>query len=190
MATSIPIGLIGIVKIAHQQFIGLQDSVTHAGPAVVVTGLVTALDLIDRGVIAGNRIGSDVDVHFVSPEGNAITKPIARNLISLAPNGASATSAAQVEKPLLKLFTNSDILNGPGLRWIVRPILAHDQNVVVFGDSASGKTFLMIDAAMHWAAGEDWNGCHVPHSVRIAYVLACWRPSQIRMACIRRLNLA
>jgi hypothetical protein len=43
-------------------------------------------------------------------------------------------------------------------------------DVMFYGDGGAGKTTLMIDLALHLAAGDDWLGIHVGRPVRVAII--------------------
>ena len=49
-------------------------------------------------------------------------------------------------------------------------LIPEDGDVMVYGDGGAGKTTLMVDAACHLGAGEDWLGLPVPRALRVLLI--------------------
>jgi len=59
----------------------------------------------------------------------------------------------------------------PAPRWIVKGIIPQADLVVVFGESGSGKSFIVTDLALSIARGVDWRG-HKTRQGRVVYIAA------------------
>lgn len=63
-----------------------------------------------------------------------------------------------------KLLTSRDVRSLPPLRWRVKGVLPEKGVAAIFGQSASGKSFLAFDMAVAIAGGDEWFGCRVNHA--------------------------
>lgn len=72
----------------------------------------------------------------------------------------------------LPLIHFDDIMREPLLPvdWLVRPILAREDRAVWYGSFGSFKSWLMLHLAIHLAAGRDWLGFPISHSLRVLYI--------------------
>ncbi|HSW69289.1 MAG TPA: AAA family ATPase [Gammaproteobacteria bacterium] len=61
-----------------------------------------------------------------------------------------------------KLLSGSDLYNTPPMRWIVQGVLPSEGMAALYGESGSGKSFLILDMAFAVAQGEEnWFGLRV-----------------------------
>lgn len=72
----------------------------------------------------------------------------------------SATEPPKPE-PRYKLLNSADLAALPPLQWRIRGVLPAGGLAGLYGPSASGKTFLALDAACAIASGERWFDCRV-----------------------------
>lgn len=82
---------------------------------------------------------------------------------------SSAVEPRQPE-PRFKLLGSADLHAMPPLEWRVRGVLPAQGLASVYGASASGKSFLVLDMAAAIAEGHDWFGYRV---IACAVVLVC-----------------
>ena len=56
------------------------------------------------------------------------------------------------------LFSLNDALTKelPPIDWDVEPLIAHGNRVVVYGEFGCGKSWVLLDLAIHLALGMDW----------------------------------
>jgi hypothetical protein len=94
-------------------------------------------------------------------------------------NGSGARAKAEApsgnanERPKLDHVAYEDI-NRPsafGGRKLVKGVMSQGQTSLVFGPHSCRKTFMMMDLALHVAAGVDWGGCKVEQG-GVVYVAA------------------
>ena len=64
-----------------------------------------------------------------------------------------------------------EFVNVPALAWIIKGVLPHAELAVVYGESGSGKTFVVLDMACSIARGEPWRGLKVKRG-RVVYIVA------------------
>ena len=88
-----------------------------------------------------------------------------------APLGAiAATPAAQNGRKLLQPLSEALKDNQPP-RWLVKGLIEEDTLGMIHGPSAAGKSFIVIDLAMHLASGRpDWHGMAIPNSGPVVYL--------------------
>jgi putative DNA primase/helicase len=81
------------------------------------------------------------------------------------------SSASAPPKPELrfKLLTSADLHALPPLAWRIRGVLPAEGIASVYGPSASGKSFLVLDMAAAIAEGHDWFGYRV-NACPVVYV--------------------
>ena len=60
-----------------------------------------------------------------------------------------------------KLLRQSDLVNFPPMSWLVKGVLPASGTAVIYGPSASGKSFLCLDLAIAISGGESWFGRRV-----------------------------
>lgn len=71
---------------------------------------------------------------------------------------------AHLKSPVMryKLLSGADLLNTPPMRWIVQGIMPAEGLAVLYGESGSGKSFLILEMALTIAGGEKyWFGLRV-----------------------------
>lgn len=73
----------------------------------------------------------------------------------------SGASEPPKPEPRFKLLGGADVLTQPPLAWRVRGVLPAQGLASVYGASASGKSFLVLDMAAAIAEGRDWFGYRV-----------------------------
>ena len=81
----------------------------------------------------------------------------------------SNASAPPKPEPRFKLLTSADLHALPPLAWRVRGVLPAQGIASVYGPSASGKSFLVLDMAAAIAEGCDWFGYRV-NACPVVYV--------------------
>jgi hypothetical protein len=88
-----------------------------------------------------------------------------------APLGAiAAAPAAQIGRKLLQPLSEALKDNEPP-RWLVKGLIEKDTFGMIHGPSAAGKSFVVIDLAMHLASGKpDWHGMPIPNSGPVVYL--------------------
>jgi putative DNA primase/helicase len=72
----------------------------------------------------------------------------------------TAAAPANTE-PRYKLLNSNDLRNLPPLSWLVRGVLPEKGLAALYGQSASGKSFLALDMTLAIAEGQNWFGCRV-----------------------------
>lgn len=65
------------------------------------------------------------------------------------------------QTPRFKLLRQSDLVHLPPMSWLVKGVLPATGTAVIFGPSASGKSFLCLDLAIAISQGEPWFGQRV-----------------------------
>jgi hypothetical protein len=60
-----------------------------------------------------------------------------------------------------KLLRQSDLIHFPPMSWLVKGVLPANGTAVIYGPSASGKSFLCLDLAIAISGGESWFGRRV-----------------------------
>jgi hypothetical protein len=65
------------------------------------------------------------------------------------------------QSPRFKLLRQSDLVHLPPMSWLVKGVLPATGTAVIFGPSASGKSFLCLDLAITISQGEPWFGQRV-----------------------------
>ncbi|MCP4039713.1 MAG: AAA family ATPase [bacterium] len=84
---------------------------------------------------------------------------------------AVAHEATQPSRPRFELIGIDDLLNRPIPRWLVRGMIVEATQGLIWGAESSGKTFIVLDLALHIAAGAPWHGADVQRGV-VVYVVA------------------
>ena len=71
-----------------------------------------------------------------------------------------------------ELLALSQILTTPlpPIEWDCEPLIPHRRRVVVFGEFGALKSWILLDIALHLAAGLPWLGCPVPTARRVLFV--------------------
>ncbi len=76
-----------------------------------------------------------------------------------SPNKAPAgTRFAEIKRKLVRLDAIKPVLE---VNYLVKGWLSANGLSMVYGPSNAGKTFVVLDLAMHVAAGEAWRGCKI-----------------------------
>ena len=65
------------------------------------------------------------------------------------------------QTPRFTLLRHSDLVHLPPMSWLVKGVLPATGTAVIFGPSASGKSFLCLDLAIAISQGEPWFGQRV-----------------------------
>lgn len=65
------------------------------------------------------------------------------------------------QTPRFKLLRQSDLVHLPPMSWLVKGVLPATGTAVIFGPSASGKSFLCLDLAIAISQGKPWFGQRV-----------------------------
>ena len=58
----------------------------------------------------------------------------------------------------------------PPVEWDLKPLIMHGGRLLLAGDSASFKSWIVLDILLHVAAGRDWLGYQCPAPRRVLYV--------------------
>lgn len=80
-----------------------------------------------------------------------------------------ATIKAEPAKRLLPFMWAHDVRPEMSQNWLIRDLLGTATLAVVHGHSGCGKTFIVMDMALHLALGWAWNGHRVERGM-VAYV--------------------
>ena len=71
----------------------------------------------------------------------------------------TAPKSASTNPHRFKLHSLKDVLNLPPPDWLVTTVMPIGSQVVLFGPSGSGKSFVALDMALPWlATGQPWQG--------------------------------
>ncbi|RMG89285.1 MAG: hypothetical protein D6706_21620, partial [Chloroflexi bacterium] len=101
--------------------------------------------------------------------------PAAMRVISVEPEliRVVAENAPGAAADLFPHYSLSTGLQLPDTEWLVYGAIAERDAGMIFGDAASGKTYLAIDLAVSLAAGLDWmNRWPVERPRRVLYFIA------------------
>jgi hypothetical protein len=93
---------------------------------------------------------------------------VPRTSASAAP-ASDAPAVAAPRRRRFRLIAASDLKPRP-VAWLVDEYLERGATVIVFGDPAAFKTFVVLDLALHLAAGHDWHGQRVERGHTVAYI--------------------
>ncbi len=96
------------------------------------------------------------------PTSDLIQKDVADELIQ----PAEPTEAPPMH---YRLLTGEELCNLPGFQWRIKDVLPAHGLAVLFGPSASGKSFLVLDLLQSLALGRDWFG-HRVKQCAVTYV--------------------
>jgi len=84
----------------------------------------------------------------------------------------AAEQSTMEEKPLrFQLVQAADFAVHTPTRWLIKNVLPHSEMGVVFGDSGSGKTFMVLDMCGAIAQGVPWRS-HKTTKSRVVYIAA------------------
>lgn len=86
---------------------------------------------------------------------------------AMTPTEAQQTDAAT---PKVRLWSYADLQRLPPVDWLAHNLLPAEGVGAIYGASASGKSFLAIDMALHIAQGRHWFDHPVDKAVPVAYV--------------------
>jgi hypothetical protein len=70
---------------------------------------------------------------------------------------------------VFKTLSISDLKTLPPAKWILPQIWQKVATSLMYGDANTGKTFVALDLAMHFACGLDWQGRALPR-LRVLYI--------------------
>jgi hypothetical protein len=84
------------------------------------------------------------------------------------PPEADAMTAAKPSR--YRLSSVSELRNAPPLRWLIKGVLPAKGVAAIYGPSASGKSFLALDAAVAIASGEEWFERRVVDQTAVVYL--------------------
>lgn len=119
------------------------------------------------GTVVSDDGGQDVTIHFVSPDGVKVTKPIPRNQLKFA-DGRSVVPT----RFNLTLIPSRDFAEANyKLRYLIRHVLVEGQPCIVGGPRKGLKTGTMIDLAISLGTGTPFLGrpeFSVPEAVNVA----------------------
>lgn len=79
--------------------------------------------------------------------------------------------AVKVKASLFEVIPAVDFSNRPPPRYLIQDVLPKADLAIVYGDSGSGKSFVVTDMAMSIARGEAWRGKKVQQG-RVVYIVA------------------
>lgn len=86
-------------------------------------------------------------------------------------DGVQKVDGTPAERRRFQVLTQADMAGLPALEWIVKGVLPRADLGVVYGASGSGKSFWVLDLAMHISLGREWRG-HRVRKLRVLYVAA------------------
>lgn len=70
-----------------------------------------------------------------------------------------------------QVLHEDEFLDAPPVSWLVKGVLPHAEMAVMYGESASGKSFMAFDIAAAIARGVEWRGRKVKRG-RVVYIAA------------------
>lgn len=94
---------------------------------------------------------------------------------STMPDGAAGHSAPpHAARPRFAFTAGEEFFDPahPPTRWLFKRLLPERGLAMVFGPSTAGKTFFVLDIAMHLALGRDWRDRRVSGAGVVAYICA------------------
>ena len=77
-----------------------------------------------------------------------------------------------------------------GPRWLIQGLIEQGAVTAVTGEPGSGKTFLLVDLALHVASGRSWFGRKVEKGVVIYIAAEAAESTQRRAALVRRVKFS
>lgn len=86
------------------------------------------------------------------------------------PEAPEADAKDDTKPPRYRLSSVSELRNAPPLRWLVKGVLPAQGVAAIYGPSASGKSFLALDAAVAIASGETWFDHRVVDQTAVIYL--------------------
>ena len=95
-----------------------------------------------------------------------VDQPPAKGLESLITETPSGDGESR-----FKAHHAHDFADAPPARYIIKGVLPQAELAVIYGESASGKTFAVLDLAIAVATGREWRGKRT-HKGRVCYVCA------------------
>ncbi len=82
------------------------------------------------------------------------------------------TAIPEVSRPSpLKLYSLQEVLDLPPIEWLIDGVIPSGGQVVLFGPSGEGKSFVALDMAFSVATGRPWHG-HAVKRHPVIYVVA------------------
>jgi hypothetical protein len=73
--------------------------------------------------------------------------------------------------PSIRFYTSDQLATFPPATWLVEDICQQDSQVMVYGASGDGKSFVALDLALSVAAGREWHG-HAVSKGLVVYIAA------------------
>lgn len=73
-------------------------------------------------------------------------------------NRASGILDKEDEEDEIPIYDTSEMVNLPPVRWLVEGFIPQESFTLVAGEYGAGKSFIMIDVALHVALGAEWHG--------------------------------
>jgi len=73
--------------------------------------------------------------------------------------------------PSIRFYTSDQLATFPAATWLVEDICQQDSQVMVYGASGDGKSFVALDLALSVAAGREWHG-HAVSKGLVVYIAA------------------
>jgi putative DNA primase/helicase len=147
------------------------NNMKKAAEAANSNGPCIDTNMIDSHIIETANQGSTTDVDSTegsaipftdTPTSDLIQKDVADELIQ----PAEPTTAPALH---FRLLTGDELCNLPGFQWRIKGVLPVHGLAVLFGPSASGKSFLVLDLLQSLALGRDWFG-HKVKQCAVTYV--------------------
>lgn len=80
--------------------------------------------------------------------------------------------APETKESRFRVKSVEEFTSAPPPRWLIKGVLPEAEVVVLYGASASGKSFLALDMAAALDRGLPWRGDHRTRKARVAYVCA------------------
>lgn len=121
----------------------------------------------------GRQNGRPTTAHYLAQL--AATKGHVMDLITAVADDfdvVEPSSAAAQDKPLkFKLWSVRELLEQKPPRWIVKDVAPQAELMVIFGESGSGKSFVVLDMFAAVARGAAWLG-QATRQGRVVYVVA------------------
>lgn len=120
-------------------------------------------DLIPHWRSWGRYAGRPVTVQWLIAQAGGVQPDDFDDLTAVPPQPP--------KPPRFEIISLTDFGSGPPPEWIVKNWIPRAGLGIVYGESGAGKSFVLLDLAMHIAMGKKWNGQRVRQG-RVIYVCA------------------
>lgn len=123
---------------------------------------------LKRSLLASINVDVDaLEVLEVLPTDNT-----AEDLMQVDCPEAAIDLSATLVAPIFRytLLTDDDLRKLPPVQWLIKDVLPSHGTAVVFGPSASGKSFLVLDMLQSLAFGREWFG-HKVKPCSVTYIV-------------------